>query len=116
MDYSKEIAVTILEQLGGKRFLLFTGAKNLTATGNGLLFKIPRNASKANHCKITLNGSDLYDVEFFQFIPGKLKIDHKKGTAEWVDEKRTTVKTFNDCYFDMLQDLFTEVTGLYTHF
>ena len=113
---NKEIAATILAQLGGRRFIAFTGAKDFYSIDNGLRFTIGRNASKANRVEIKLNGGDLYDVEFFKFSPAHLKVDHKKGTAEWVDEKRVTVRTFDDCFFDMLQPLFTEVTGLYTHF
>ena len=115
-DRNMEIAVTILNQLGGKRFVAFTGAKEITAIKNGLQFKIGRNASKANRVEIKLNGWDLYDVRFSKYIPGKLVVDHKKGTAEWRETKDETVKTFEDCYCDQLEELFTEVTGLYTHF
>lgn len=116
MTHDKQIAVTILEQLGGNRFAMFTGAKDFCTIKNGLRFTIGRNASKANRIEIKLNGMDTYDIEFFKFSPAHLKVDHKRGTAEWVEEKRTTVKTFEDCYCDQLEELFTEVTGLYTHF
>ena len=36
MNYNKEIATTILQQLGGRRFVMFTGAKDFTAIDNGL--------------------------------------------------------------------------------
>ena len=111
-----EIATTILNQLGGRRFVAFTGAKDFTTINNGLRFTIGRNASKANRVEIKLNGSDLYDVEFFKFSPAHLKVDHRKGTAEWIDEKRQTVRTFCDCFYDQLQELFTQTTGLYAHF
>lgn len=111
-----EIATTILNQLGGKRFVVMTGAKDFMAIKDGLKFKIGRNASKANTVEIKLNGLDLYDIRFSKYIPCKLVVNHKKGTAEWKETKDETVKTFKDCYCDMLQELFTEVTGLYTHF
>ena len=116
MTRSAQIATTILDQLGGNRFMYMTGAKNLLATGNGLRFKIGRNASKANTVEITLNSLDLYDIRFFKYIPAKLVTNHKTYTAEWKPEKNETVKEFNDIYFDQLQELFTEVTGMYTHF
>lgn len=50
-----EIAETILIQLGGKRFIAFTGAKNFTAIKNGLQFNLPKNACKVNCVQITLN-------------------------------------------------------------
>jgi len=40
-----------------------TGAKNLTVIDNGLGFKF-KMCKKSNYCKITLNGLDLYDIEF----------------------------------------------------
>ena len=116
MTYNKQIATTILQQLGGNRFIAFTGAKEFLAIDNGLQFKIGRNASKANRIKITLNGSDLYDMEFIQYRPFSIKVDHKRGEVKTIEEKSETVRTYNDIYFDQLQDLFTETTGLYTHF
>ena len=113
---SRDIAITILEQLGGKRFMLMTGAKDLNVVKNGLRFKIGRNASKANTVTITLNGLDLYDIRFSKYIPAKLVTNRAKQTAEWKQEKNETVREFHDIYFDQLEELFTEVTGLYTHF
>ena len=39
---------TILEQLGGNRFISMTGAKTFVWDDNKLQFSIPRNQSKAN--------------------------------------------------------------------
>ena len=111
-----QIAETILQQLGGRRFIAFTGAKNFTTIENGLRFTIGRNASKANRVEIKLNGADLYDYEFIKYSPAHLKVDHRKGTAEWVDSKSASVRKYNDVFFDQLQELFTETTDLYTHF
>ena len=113
---NKEIAVTILQQLGGNRFVAFTGAKDFTTINNGLRFKIGRNSSKANRIEITLNGSDLYDMKFIKYRPFSVKVDHKKMEVKTIEEKSETVKEWNDVFFDQLQELFTEVTGLYTHF
>ena len=113
---NKEIATTILRQLGGHRFIAMTGAKDFLAIDNGLMFKVGRNASKANRVEITLNGLDLYDIRFFRLTGGNFKVNHNKKTCEWVPVKETEVKQYNDMYCDQLQEIFTEVTGLYTHF
>ena len=113
---NKEIAATILAQLGGHRFIAMTGAKDFTAINNGLRFKIGRNASKTNRVEITLNGEDLYDMNFIKHTPYGVTINHKKGTVNIREEKTETVRKFNDVFFDQLQELFTDVTGLYTHF
>ena len=110
-DNNREIAITILNQLGGRRFAVMTGAKDFLAVKNGLQFKIGRNISKANRVEIKLNGLDLYDVRFYRQTGGNLNKNY-----EWVPVKETEVKTFNDCYCDMLEDIFTSVTGLYTRF
>lgn len=38
------IAETILQQLGGNKFVVMTGAKNFVALENGIKFNIGRNA------------------------------------------------------------------------
>ena len=113
---NKEIAITILQQLGGNRFVAFTGAKDFCTIDNGLRFKIGRNASKANRIEIKLNGLDLYDMTFIKYRPSSIKVDHKKGEVKTIEEKVETVREYNDIYCDQLQELFTETTGLYTHF
>jgi hypothetical protein len=95
-------AVTILEQLGGNRFIAMTGAKDFIKdeVNRMIGFKIGRNSKSINYVRITLNGKDLYDMEFLR----KRKLDLK------------VVSKANDVYFDQLQDVFTENTGMYTHF
>jgi hypothetical protein len=98
-----KIAETILNQIGGNRFLAMTGAKNLIAHENGLAFKLPKQAkNKINYIKITLNDLDLYDVEY-----GNIKM--KK-----YDFTYTVKKEAYGLYFDQLEDNFTQNTGLYT--
>lgn len=110
------IANTILQQLGGTRFVAMTGAKNFVALENGIKFNVGRNASKANTVKITLNGLDLYDIEFIKFTPFKISVNHKTCTVTTREEKTEVIETYNDYYAEILQELFTRVTGLYTHF
>ena len=93
-----EKAKTIIAQLGNGRFMAMTGAKNLVATENGLMFSLPRNASKINKVVIALNGLDLYDVTFYNL----------RG----VDCRE--IKTACNVYGDNLQSIFTEATGLDT--
>ena len=61
------VAQTILAQLGGRRFLAMTGAKNLVGSADTLAFRLPTNfaTNKANICRITLNGLDLYDLDLY---------------------------------------------------
>lgn len=112
---NKEIATTILEQLGGRRFVAFTGSKNFLATEDGgLLMTLARNASKANRLRITLTGMDDYNMEFFRYTPWRFST--RGGQYREYPEKVETVKLYEHVFFDQLQELFTETTGLYTHF
>jgi hypothetical protein len=90
----------IFAQLGGNKFLAMTGAHTLISHGNALSMKLRTNKSKANYLIITLNGLDLYNVEF-------LKVNYSKDTT-------TEVKIFENVYNDQLQNIFTEITGMYT--
>ena len=93
------VATTILNQLGGNKFRVITGAKNFMDHGNALSMRIGRNSSNSNYLKITLNDSDLYDVRFSKVT--------KMG-----EEK--SVREFNDVYNDMLVEIFESHTGMYT--
>lgn len=112
MTRNAEIASTILQQLGGGRFLVMTGTKDLIAIDNGLKMTLARNVSKANRLEITLNGADLYDIKFYHFTPWRFST--RGGQFREYPEKTTVVKEYKNCYFDQLQELFTNVTGLYT--
>ena len=96
---SKEIGQTILQQLGGNKFIVMTGAKNIGFTNKGIQMGIGRNAKGVTHLIINYNkGKDLYDMEFIK-IRG---ID------------RTVVKDLKGVYADQLQKLFTKYTGMHT--
>lgn len=105
------IAKTILDQLGGNRFLTMTGANHLVADGNTLRMTLPKNASKANRLYITLDGNDTYTMRFFRYTPGRLN----RKTYTWTEEKALEVKLVSGVYCDMLQDIFTATTGMFTH-
>ena len=93
------VAKTILEQLGGNKFRMMTGAKHFGARDNSLSMKIGRNSSNSNYLKITLNSMDTYDMEFAKVT----KMGEKKSVTE-----------YNNIYNDMLTDQFTAHTGMYT--
>jgi hypothetical protein len=93
------VAKEILSQLGGNKFIVMTGAKNLAGSENSLSFKIGRNKSSANWVEIKLNGKDLYDITFSQARGANFKV----------------LKVYNDIYNDMLQEIFTDFTGMNTH-
>lgn len=100
------VAQTILAQLGGQRFIAMTGAKNLVSDGDALIFKIGRNAGNITCVKISyLPGSDLYHMRFIRVITRK---------APDFGITIETVKEFDQVFWDQLQELFTEVTGLCT--
>lgn len=103
-------AEIILEQLGGNKFLVMTGAKNLLADGNTLRMTLPRNMSKANRLYITLEADDTYTMRFFKFTAGRMNTK----TYTWTKDKSEDVKVVSGVYFDMLQEIFTSVTGMYT--
>jgi hypothetical protein len=99
-ESGKEIAKTILQQLGGNKFIAMTGAKNIGFTNKGIQMGIGRNAKGVTHVIIDLDrGKDLYNMEFVK--------------VGW-DFKRKTIKKLNGVYADQLQKIFTKYTGLHT--
>jgi len=97
---AKTIATETLQQLGGKKFMMMTGAKNIVCGDNGFLaFRLPRYAGlKINYVKVSLNEMDVYDVEF--------------GQIRGMNYKQ--IKIVNGVYNDQLQTVFTAETGLDT--
>lgn len=99
-----QAAQTILEQLGGNRFKVMTGAKNFmgdsAAVNPSLSFRLPSNfASRGiNYVKITLTQMDTYNMEFSRV----------RGT------KCTLVDHFDNLYAEDLQRVFSIETGLGT--
>lgn len=94
-----QIANDILTQLGGNKFVMMVGARNLVHHPEGALSLAFKMFPKANYLKVTLNAMDTYDMKF-------LKVT-KKGFA--------VHKEFTNLYNDQLQEIFKEVTGLNTH-
>jgi hypothetical protein len=91
-----QVAEIIAQQMGGTgRLRAMTGAYNFGTSGKDLVFKIKNRT--VNYIKVTLNGRDLYDMEFGRVRAGKY----------------TIVKEYKDVYFDQLIQLFEKTTGMY---
>ncbi len=101
-----EIAQTIIEQLGGRRFQVMTGAKNFSALDSGVQFSLP---GARGYCKdginkfvITLEPNDTYTLRAF-------RVRKSKGVP---------VETFkgmnSEVYNTELRWMFRSMTGLYT--
>jgi len=102
------LAKTVLQQLGGNKFIAMTGAKNFWVDNKNFWvdnnykkmgFKIGRNSKSISHVVISLNSKDLYNMEFVRMRKNQVKI----------------VSKANDVYADQLQGVFTEHTGMDTH-
>lgn len=104
---SSEIAQTILEQLGGGRLKLMTGARHFIAQQSdekhegGVAFRLPGGGGFCkdgiNYVQIDLTYSDVYTVTFSRIRAGKV----------------TVVSKHEEIYCDMLMDVFENATGLY---
>jgi len=93
----KTIATEIARQLGNKAMCML-GAKNFSCTNNMFCFKIGKNCKRVNYIKITLNGLDLYDMEFIRIHGAKM----------------TKLAKHTDIYADMMHQIIETETGMYT--
>ena len=91
-------ATTILNQLGGNKFIVMTGA-TCYSDGNTLISKF-KGSKVANIMYVTLNENDTYDVKLCKF----------RG----LDVK--TIKEVTGAYAEMLKPIFEGTTGLKTSF
>jgi hypothetical protein len=91
-------ATTILNQLGGNKFIAMTGA-TCYSDGNTLISKF-KGSKVANIMYVTLNENDTYDVKLCKF----------RG----LDVK--TIKEVTGVYAEMLKTIFEGTTGLKTSF
>lgn len=106
------VAHTILEQLGGNKFIAMTGSHNFVSDNNGntLRMKLTKNASGFNYLTIDYTDLDLYNMRFEKVRNTPL---HKLRAGE-MPFKITDKKEIEGLYNDMLQSIFTKVTGLNT--
>jgi hypothetical protein len=98
------VAETILEQLGGRKFVAMTGARNFIGCATYLAFKLPGaggfTKSGINYVKVTLDPDDTYTMTF-------QRIYTAKGFPRTKD-----IAQHHGVYCDMLQEVFTRETGL----
>ena len=104
MSENTQIAQTILEQLGGRRLIVMTGARNFIAIERGLSFRVPRAKDGINVITVELTPADDYTVTFS-------RLRRAKGAYA---PTRTVVSKHDGIYCDQLQDLFLRATGLET--
>jgi hypothetical protein len=97
----------ILQQLGGQRFRVMTGAKHFkvrNAKLGGLFFRLPARQGYVlngiNAVEIVLEHNDTYTVEFLRFRGVMLA--------------PVVVHALDGVYAEDLQEIFTHYTGLYT--
>jgi hypothetical protein len=99
-----KVSETILAQLGGNKFIAMTGASSFAGGPDSLSFRLPPRAAK-NKIKaivITLTPDDLYTI--------KALTQQSRLPFEV-----STVAERNGIHCDILQEVFTDMTGLATH-
>lgn len=69
-----KISETILQQLGGRKFITMTGANNFIGGDGSLSARLPSGlaSNNANGFRITLNERDYYDIRFYRIRACKL--------------------------------------------
>ena len=107
---AQEESAEILRQLGGNKFQVMTGAKNfgysVDKNGNtNLQFKIGRNCKNVNQVSITVNGLDLYDLEF---------LNVRLVTKPEVELKKKIISAHQNIFCEDLRNIFENSTGLCT--
>jgi hypothetical protein len=96
------VAKTILEQMGGSRFVAMTGAKYLVGDQHSLRWKLARPVSKVTHVCVVLQPDDTYRMIMWQVGKG----------GDW---SMRVIETFEHLHASDLQTTFTAFTGLETH-
>lgn len=95
---NRRIGRTMVDQLGGNKFRVMTGANNFVLHDKAISFRIPQAKDGINHVKVTLTPEDTYDVDFTRIRGVEAK----------------NVKSVKGIYADQLRDVFTNHTGLET--
>lgn len=95
-----------MQQIGGKRFAIMTGSRNFMDLGDGVRMNLARNKTSANRLAITLDkGTDTYRMQFYRMTVSK-----------HFEVKTKDIAVYEGVYCDILEEIFTSVTGLYTRF
>lgn len=122
-NYTKEeqkaISQKIFSQLGGNRFAVMTGAKNLlygiSEDGNPFLrMNIGANSKGVKMLQIELTPFDTYTMTFYKAS----RVLDQQASLWWGKNKYRTemkiCKVSENVYCDQLRSTFTANTGLYT--
>lgn len=109
----KEIMLSLYQQLGGHKFVVMTGSVFTgymeNESGNmEQIIKLSRNKSGADKLIVTYEeGKDVYSMRFIK----SSKFNKRTFSFSETEEIYFT----SDIYSEQLQEVFTQVTGLYTH-
>ena len=95
-----QVANTIYNQLGGRVFSIMTGTQLWVSGSDYAGFKVGSNAKKVQYMKVTLNGLDLYDVEFSRLNGKTLGL--------------VKLSEVSNVYAEDLKQVFEHHTGMYT--
>ena len=96
----------ILQQIGGRRFVALMGSRDFIDFGDGVRMNLSRNKTSANRLAITLDKeTDTYRMRFYRMTVSK-----------HLEVKTKDIAVYEGVYCDMLEEIFTSVTGLYTRF
>jgi len=96
------VAVTILKQLGGLgRLRAMINIQQIEAKPQGIRFKFSNpNRSKPNHVEITLNGRDLYDIDFGRTVKYDVK-PKSKATDIYASDLRGVIEQATELYLSL---------------
>jgi hypothetical protein len=100
MREDQTVASTILQQLGGRRFVVMTGASGFAYGEDQLTFRLPARMTRhrASAMRIVLQPCDAYRLELLKVVRYRVEtVDVREGV-----------------YVDQLRDVFTDMTGLHT--
>ena len=100
-ELRKQEAGVILKQLGGNKFIAMVGACDFVYDGKAKYANATmriKAGRKVTHLKVQLDSTDTYVMTFYRIRGSKM----------------TVVQEVKGVYNDMLQEVFTEVTGLAT--
>jgi hypothetical protein len=108
MPTDMTVAKTILDQLGGRRFVAMTGAKDFLGGAASLTFSLPARLAQdgINRVRVTLDPDDTYTVEAFKLTA--------RSAERLAEQARTPVWIRRGVYCDGLAGAFSEATGLET--
>ena len=89
-----------------------TGSRDFIDMGNGLRMSLTRNKTSANRLDIIYDaGADLYNMRFY-----RRTFSNRTFSKKTFECKTKDIAVHEGIYFDMLEEMFTMVTGLYTRF